>query len=137
MLKIWLSGCGTVILMCRPGKFHTAGALQLYLAQKITIGARQALRNAAASDEEGIEAYGHSVQPSWPTPPHPARDGNGAERPDRRRVKGGGLCQDSDRQITTLWHQPGEPTVVESTKSSARGRTAEAWAIGYAQASSS
>ena len=54
--------------MCRPGKFHTAGVLPLYLARKIIIGARQALGIAAASDDEGIEAYGHSVQPNRPTP---------------------------------------------------------------------
>lgn len=46
-----------------PGEFHTAGVNQLYLAWKITIGAQQALGIAAASDDEGIEAYWHSVQP--------------------------------------------------------------------------
>ena len=49
--------------MCPPGTFNTAGVLPLYLPRKITIGARQALAIAAASDDEGIEAYGHSVQP--------------------------------------------------------------------------
>jgi len=54
--------------MCRPGKFHTVGVLQVYLARKITIGARQAFGIAAASDDEGIEAYGHSVQPELANP---------------------------------------------------------------------
>lgn len=54
--------------MCRPGKFHTAGVLQHYLARKITIDARQALGIAAASDDEGIEAYGHSVQSELANP---------------------------------------------------------------------
>lgn len=49
--------------MPTPGKFHTAGVNQLYLAWKITISAQQALGIAAASDDEGIEAYWHSVQP--------------------------------------------------------------------------
>jgi hypothetical protein len=125
--------------ICRLGKFHTAGVLQLYLARKITIGARKARGIAVASDDEGIEGYGHSVDSELARPlqPHPAKDLNGAERPDRYGVKGRGLFQGADRQITTPWHQPRERTVVESTKSSARSRTAVAWAIGYAQASSS